>query len=156
MKYVYGFLAVVLLALVGAGLFFRFAPVTAEAWHVDPLTVEKPAEPNHYLLRPEGGDAPAPVFSAELRTVAAELQEVAAEMPRTEVLLGSAAEGHMTFIARSRLMGFPDFVTIKLLEDESGTTLVIFSRSKYGYSDMGVNQERVEGWLEALEARLQP
>lgn len=154
MKILFRILLLVVLGIVAAGLFVRFAPITPETWHVDPLTAAVPEKDNHFLLRPEGGDGPAPVFAADPAAVAAAIQEVISETSGAALIAGSPKAGHMTAVVRSRLVGFPDFVTMKLVETEGGTALTIFSRSKYGYSDMGVNKSRVEAWLEALEAKL--
>lgn len=156
MKFLFRVLSFVVLAIVAAGLFVRLAPVTPANWHIDPLTAEVPAKENHYLLRPQGGDGPAPVFEADPAAVAAALQDLIGETPRADLIAGSAAEGHMTVLVRSQLVGFPDFVTIKMLENDGGTALAIFSRSKYGYSDLGVNRQRVDAWIEGLNARLRP
>ncbi len=156
MKYLLRGLLLIILGVVAVGLFVRFAPVTPEDWHVDPMTVERPDAENFYLLRPEGGDGPAPVFDTTPETLASAFQALADAMPRSSLIQGSAAAGHMTVMVRSQLMGFPDFVTVKVMAVEGGSTLAVFSRSKYGYSDLGVNKARVEDWLAELEARLQP
>lgn len=156
MKYLFRGLLLIILGVVAVGLFVRFAPVTPEDWHIDPMTVERPDAENFYLLRPEDGDGPAPVFDAPPETLASAFQALAGAMPRSSLIQGSAAEGHMTVMVRSQLMGFPDFVTVKVMAVEGGSTLAVFSRSKYGYSDLGVNKARVENWLAELEVRLQP
>lgn len=155
MKILFRLLLLGILGVVAAGLFVRFAPITPETWHVDPLTAAIPDRDNHFLLRPEDGDGPATVFAADPAAVAAAIQEVINETSGAALIAGSPESGHMTAVVRSRLVGFPDFVTVKLVESEDGTALAVFSRSKYGYSDMGVNKARVEAWLEALEAKLQ-
>jgi uncharacterized protein (DUF1499 family) len=33
---------------------------------------------------------------------------------------------------------------------------VLYSRSVYGYSDFGVNRQRLQGWLADLRTRLNP
>lgn len=154
MKILIGIVLLAVLAGVAAGLFVRFAPVSPARWHVDPLTVEVPNKDNHFILRPQGGDGPAPVFQADPATVAGALQQVIRESPRAVLIAGSAEAGHVTVMERSRLVGFPDFVTIKIIQTDGGSELAIFSRSQYGYSDLGVNRARVERWLEELDARL--
>ncbi|NIA70806.1 DUF1499 domain-containing protein [Pelagibius litoralis] len=128
--------------------------MTPEDWHVDPVTIEKPDTENHFLLRPQGGDGPAPVFQASPDAVVIALQEVIDETPRATVIDGSPGARHMTILVRSKLVGFPDFVTVKVLAADSGTAIAIFSRSQYGKSDLGVNKARVENWVKALETRL--
>ncbi len=154
MKILIGVVLLAVLAVVAAGLFVRFAPVSPARWHVDPLTVEIPNKDNHFILRPQGGDGRSPIFQADPATIARALQDLIRESPRAALIAGSAEEGHFTVIERSRLVGFPDFVTVKIFETDGGTALAIFSRSQYGYSDMGVNKARVERWLQSLDARL--
>ncbi|HIC82703.1 MAG TPA: DUF1499 domain-containing protein [Kiloniellaceae bacterium] len=156
MKYLYVALAAVAAGSVAAGLFFRFAPIAPQDWHVDPVTVVRPDRDNHYLLRAEDGHGPAPVFGAEPEKLSFELYEIVSALPRSEVIAGSAAERHFTVVVRSQVMGFPDFVTVKAIEADGGSALVIFSRSRYGYSDLGVNKARVEAWVQELEQRLKP
>ena len=154
MKILFRVLLLLVLGIIAAGLFVRFAPIAPETWHVDPLTAAIPDKDNHFLLRPEDGDGPAPVFAADRAAVAAAFAQLVSETPSATLIAGSPEAGHMTAIVRFRLVGFPDFVTVKLVETEDGTALAIFSRSKYGYSDMGVNKARVEAWLAVLEAKL--
>jgi len=155
MKFLLRAFGLIVLGSLTVALFVRFAPVTPADWHVDPLTVERPDTENFHLLRPEDGDGPAPVFKSTPEAVAVALRKIISETPRASLVAGSPENGHMTVVVRSRLMGFPDFVTIKLLAVDGGTALAIFSRSRYGYSDMGVNKARVERWLEALRVRLE-
>ena len=147
-------LALILIGTLLAALFFRLAPIDPIAWHVDPLTVEAPTSENYLLLRPSDGQSPAPVFQAAAPEVAAALRDVALTTPRTALVTESSDRLHITFVVRSQVMGFPDFLTVKVLATDEGATLAIFSRSQYGYSDFGVNEARVESWLAALRMRL--
>ena len=63
-----------------------------------------------------------------------------------KVLSGSVDSGHITYISRSRIMGFPDYITVQKFDGK----LRIFSRLRFGQSDLGVNKRRVEGWLAQL------
>lgn len=145
--------SVLLLLIVISGLLYiRWAPIDGAAWHVDPLTVVKPDTPNAYLLRPHGGDGPAPEFSMNPNMLAFAVQEMAAELPRTEFIYGSTGMRHMTFVARSRWLGLPDFITVKVLENGDGSALAIYSRAQYGFSDLGVNRARVLRWVDVLKA----
>jgi uncharacterized protein (DUF1499 family) len=80
--------------------------------------------------------------------VAARIDGIATE-EGAQLIGGSPAEGHMTYVARSRIMGFPDAISIRLVPVGEGTRMEIFSRSRFGYSDMGVNAARVERWIAA-------
>jgi uncharacterized protein (DUF1499 family) len=49
-------------------------------------------------------------------------------------------------------MGFPDYVSVRFLDLGDGETgVAVYSRARYGQSDLGVNRARVENWLAALE-----
>ena len=55
----------------------------------------------------------------------------------------------LTYITRSAAIGFPDYTTAR----QDGDQLVIWARQRFGRSDFGVNRRRVDGWLDALQAR---
>jgi uncharacterized protein (DUF1499 family) len=46
-------------------------------------------------------------------------------------------------------LGFPDAMSIRLHAEGDMTRVEIFSRSRFGYSDMGVNAARVARWIDA-------
>ena len=127
-------------------------------WHVDPVMEPRPSSPNAYILRDsEGADAPAPIVPAQPAETARALRAVAEAEPRVKRLAGDPAEGHVTYVQRSRLVGFPDAVSIRLeAAGAGGTRITVFSRSRFGYSDGGVNAARVTRWVAALEAALGP
>lgn len=77
------------------------------------------------------------------------LDAIAMATPRTTRLSGSVAEGMVTYVTRSAMLGFPDYATVR----QDGTQLVIYARSRFGRSDLGVNGKRVQGWIDALQAR---
>lgn len=126
-----------LLALAAVGLlmgYIRLAPSDPARWHVAVM----------------GGDAD---FPGGLRRVLpgragdlARLDTIIRATPRTQVLAGSVAAGHVTYVTRSALWGFPDYTTVQL----RGADLAIWSRLRFGGSDLGVNAARLNGWLAAL------
>ena len=136
-------LAVLLLAVLGAAVYFRTVPMPAETWHVDPASVSPPDSPN-YALRVGDG---APVFDLPPDDVAARLDAVATA-EGADTIGGSLAEGHVTYVARSRLMGYPDAISVRLTPVAQGTRVEIYSRARFGHSDMGVNAARVARWIE--------
>ncbi|TDE35089.1 DUF1499 domain-containing protein [Antarcticimicrobium sediminis] len=124
---------VVVVVLVVAGLaFIRLAPSDPERWH-RPLKVSADKTFKSGVTRrlPAGPEALAR-FDAIVRAT-----------PRTRVLAGSVGEGLITYVTRSRGMGFPDYTTVQ----QAGDVLEIYARSRFGRSDLGVNKARVEGWL---------
>jgi uncharacterized protein (DUF1499 family) len=130
-------LSLVLLAVLGFGLWVRMAPSDPARWHV------------------ATGDSGNRDFAgAVIRTIPAQpgdmtrLDRIIRDTARTTLLAGSPEEGMVTYITRSRLWGFPDYTTV---EARAGL-IVIHGRLRFGSSDMGVNRARVEGWIAALKA----
>jgi uncharacterized protein (DUF1499 family) len=127
----------------------RSAPVVVEDWHRDPMQVAPPPAANAVLLRPDTSPA-APRYARSPVELAALFDAVALATPRVRRLAGSAEAGFVTYVQRSRVFGFPDFISVRFLPAEGGATLAIWSRARYGRSDLGVNGKRVAAWLEAL------
>lgn len=135
---------------VAAQAYVRLAPLDPALWHAEPLSARKLSGSRDWLVRPEGGDAAAPVYAAESPVLLARVQAVAMSEPRTKVLAGSPADGWMTFVQRSALWGFPDLISVRAFPGGKGATLALWSRSRFGEYDRGVNRARVERWLAAL------
>lgn len=129
----------------------RLAQMDPEIWHVDPTDTPRTGRPNDYLVA-EGGDQPAFTSPLSPAKLAAALDFVAMSDDRVERLAGDPAQGWVTYTQRSLLMGYPDAISVKAEPDGDGARLSLYSRSRFGYSDMGANQARLERWLAALEA----
>lgn len=136
MRVAFLLLSVLVIAALAVALWIRFAPSDPARWHVDPLTAPDPATPN---------------FARADRIVAlppAQAAEILASRARAEgaiLLAGDAV--HATWIARSRLMRYPDYVSLRLIPEGEGTRIVAFSRARFGSGDMGVNAARLARWL---------
>jgi uncharacterized protein (DUF1499 family) len=130
---------------------------------VDFAGLERKASPNQYLVAPDGltprakPDAESPVFSVPPDRLRDAFLAVAAEAPRTTVLSRSVDGLHLTLVQRTALMRFPDYIDVAIQPapggNGDGSTIAIYSRSRFGYSDMGVNRKRVEDWMAALETK---
>ena len=134
-----------LAGVIGAAVYFRNVSMPAEVWHVDPARVTPPASPNFARLT----GAEAPVFDMAPEALGLRIEAIATA-EGAERIAGDPASGQMTYVVRSRLMGFPDAISIRLVPLDQGTRMEIFSRSRFGYSDMGVNGARVARWIAAL------
>jgi uncharacterized protein (DUF1499 family) len=54
-------------------------------------------------------------------------------------------------------LGFPDTIVVRFLDLPDGrSTLAIYSRSRFGESDFGVNHARLERWLGKLTRYVEP
>ena len=103
-------------------------------------------------IRPEMGGARAVCqVAGEPATVLNRLSTIAMAYPRTALLAGTPAEGRITWVSRSKVMGFPDYITAEATPTATGTRLAIHSRLRFGGSDLGVNAARLKLWLTALD-----
>ncbi len=143
-----------ILVLVGLTLvtaaYVRLAPSDPARWHEDPRLVTRPTSPNFHLIRMVGGDAMPQVFAQSSATLAQRVHDVALA-DGASLLAGSVASGHMTFLTRSRFMGFPDYTSILVEQAGDGAMLLGFARARFGHSDLGANRARLERWLGALQ-----
>ena len=136
-----------LLALLGLAAWVRLAPSDPAVWHVDPETVTERGPRNSYLLAP-GGDAPPLELPLPPDEVAARLEEIALATPRTVRLAGQG--DFVTYVTRSAAFGFPDYTSVRIRPTATGSQVLIFARSRFGDSDLGVNRARVEAWMARL------
>lgn len=159
-------IGVVVVGFVGAIVGIRSLGHDVDRWHVDPLTAPDPSTPNWYRVTP-GGENPAPVFDVAPMELSAAFDRVVAAQPRIELLADDRdstpagrgqPSGTVTWVQRSALFGFPDYISVQFLPagggDGATSTVAVFSRSRLGQSDLGVNEKRVTAWLAALEAEL--
>jgi hypothetical protein len=132
-------LAGVLLVAVTLVLYIRLAPSDPAVWHVDPDRTPDPATPN---------------FARADLIIPLPPDEVAARIAVTamgERAIPLAGEGpFVTWLSRTPLMRYPDYVSIRLHPVEGGTRLVALSRSRFGQGDMGANRARLDRWLAGL------
>ena len=68
-------------------------------------------------------------------------------LPRTQVLDGSVEDGRVTYVTRTRVIGFPDYTTLEY----SNGQLKAYARLRFGQSDLGVNRERLERLFAAIQ-----
>lgn len=151
-RFLAGAAALVALLAVGGLAWIRLAPSHTEDWHVDPLAVPARDAANSWLVAPEGdADMVARTYAAPARELAGGLDAAALAEPGTARLAGRPEDLWTTYIQRSRWLGFPDYISARSVPlDEGRSTLAIFSRSRFGSHDLGVNRRRVERWLATL------
>jgi len=140
----------------GFALWVRFAPDDV-GFHVEPLEARGTGNPNSWRVGPEGSgpqplDAATPVYDASPAYLAATFDAFAMAQPGVSRLKVSEDDLCVTYVQRSRVMGFPDYFSIRFLDLGDGHAgVAVFSRARYGQNDHGVNKARVENWLAALE-----
>jgi uncharacterized protein (DUF1499 family) len=119
-------------------------------WHIDPEGAAWTDKRNNFKVSPEGDDKvhKSLVFGMSAAELMTNFQKMALEQPDT-VLLGER-DGFATFVQRTKLMQYPDYISVKAVDVEGGSALFINSRSRFGYSDGGLNKKRILSWLKKL------
>lgn len=114
-------------------------------------------KPNQYLVAPAGlcekakPHRIAPEFVDEPEMLRERFRTVALARPRVVQTAAEDASLTDTYVQRSALLGFPDTITVQFLATGPGhSSLAVYSRSRYGYSDLGVNKARIDSWLREL------
>jgi uncharacterized protein (DUF1499 family) len=126
---------------------------------MDMAHLVRPASPNTALAAPAGNSGTPDLVTYRLPLPSTRLYalvlEVAKEQPRTFVAAEYQAELQVHFVARSAVLNFPDLITAQVgAAGPDGSTLVLYSRSVYGYSDFGANRRRLRTWLAVLESKI--
>jgi len=122
---------------------------------MDMTHIERPGTPNTFLAGP-ADMLPKPDVVTPPRPVSADVlydqvSALFASQVRTYVAAAFPDRLQVHYVVRSALLNFPDLVTVQVNADGvDRSTLVIWSRSVYGRSDLGVNRDRTNAWLEAL------
>ena len=151
------YLVIALMVALGA-VYVRVATVSHDPaeWHVDPFEIERPITPNTYYVAPSSMvdadvDLQAPVYSAPAEVMAAAFEQYVLTQPNVVLIAGSAEESWFTFVQRTPVLRVPDYISVKFINfEDRGSTMAIYSRSRFGYGDMGVNKARVDLWLQSL------
>ncbi len=96
-------------------------------------------------------DIATPVYATPPACLYQVLIAAAAAQPRTFPLAADPAGLRARWVVRSRVLNFPDIVSAQVLPGPGeASCLVLYSRSVYGYSDLGANRRRLRSWLAAL------
>lgn len=121
--------------------------------------IVRPSTPNTALAAPAGfkpaPDIVTPAYNIAADKLLALIQDVAASQPRVYPAANYTNQLQVHYVARSPVFNFPDLVMVQVVRTGSGSSnLVIYSRSVYGQSDLGVNRKRLDTWLAALNTKL--
>ena len=128
---------------------------------LDFAKLARPASPNTALAAPAwfrpAREIVMPTYQVLASRPYAAIGQVAAAQPRTYPSATYPDRLQDDWVARSALFNFSDLVTAQV--DSAGcnaATLLLYSRSVYGYPALGANRRRVQAWLAALDRALNP
>ena len=153
------YLILAIVAIIGA-LYLRAATVSHDpaVWHVDPYTITRPVSPNTYYVSTQSMveatvDREAPIYTASAQVMARAFDDYVTTQPSVTRIAGSVEEAWLTYVQRTPVLRMPDYISVKFIDfEDGGSTVSIYSRSRFGYGDMGVNKARVDLWLQSLSS----
>lgn len=123
---------------------------------VDFATLQLKESPNQYLVCPENNCAAqaheaAPTFDEPAEQLRDRWDALMAETSRVSLIERSGDGMQATYQALTPVIGWPDSITVRFYPvGEGRSTLAIYSRSHYGYSDLDENKKRIQRWLAGL------
>jgi len=126
----------------------------------DLATTRPTGQPNCHLILPRGwGVGPAhrdsPIFPVGALVLARAVATCLAKMPRTEIVARAPDGLQFEAVERSRLFRFVDDISVRAVpQGAARSALALFSRSRIGYWDLGVNRKRTMRLLAALESEI--
>jgi len=128
---------------------------------MDVAHIVRPDSPNTALAAPAGfsptPDIVTPLYHMPVDRLFALVRDVAAEQPKTYQAALYPEQRQVHYVARSAVFNFPDLIMVQVRAGSPDTSdLILYSRSVYGRSDLGVNRKRAETWLGALDKKLPP
>jgi uncharacterized protein (DUF1499 family) len=105
--------------------------------------------PPGYCAVPQAGASP--IFDMPWERLRDYWDEMIGEQPRVARVVAEPERQRFVYIQHSALLRFPDIVIAEFVTIAPGrSSIAIYSRSRYGKYDFGVNRERVKSWLKAL------
>ena len=115
-----------------------------------------PDSPNKFLVCPhdycnDTANVVSKTYDVSVGQLKKDWEGVIKKQVRVKHLETSADKMQDQYVQRSRIFRFPDYVDVRFIPlDENKSTIAIYSRSKFGHSDLGVNKARIEKWLKEL------
>ena len=101
---------------------------------------------------PGRADAPSPVFQLGAAELWRAWMDFAARQPRTALRAQDEDEGRSLHVQRSPVLRFPDLVRAEIVAlGADRSSLILDSRARFGWWDLGVNRRRVRQWVHNLQ-----
>lgn len=124
---------------------------------VDLRSLRRASLPKDALAAPPGvcvarADFSVPVLDISKAALADRLRAVAQAEPRTRLVAEFPELDQLVFEQHSRAFRFPDTIRVQVVSMSDGVSAILYSRSRYGGWNMGVNRKRLCRWLARLEA----
>jgi len=114
---------------------------------IDFNNIQFPKSPNFYY-----SSAKNSIVNISISTLEKHWDDMISKQPRVTLLLSKKNGRQRVYVQLSAFWHFPDFIDAKFIVINSKrSSLEIYSRSYFGYSDFGVNKKRIKQWILALK-----
>lgn len=115
--------------------------------------------PNDYLVCPtsicQKADLESPTFQLPVSDLIKSWENMINNQPRTQLIISDTNKHQRIYIQRSAIFRFPDYITVQFIPlDDQNSTIIVYSASKYGHYDFGVNKKRVNAWIDQLNNQI--
>jgi len=147
-KFVINTMWLLLMIVISGLVYIRMAPDDLTSIHNIPASSAVPGKQEYF----DAGIIISERVKAKPQAVLADLHKIITATPRTTVLVGSVEEGMISYVTRSKVFGFPDYTTMRVLPEEDYSRLTIYSRLRFGLYDFKVNSRRLYKWMDAIKA----
>ena len=149
----YGLIFALFIGFLALAAVIRLAPSDPAVWNVPVAdgTAAIPGPCAGQVRQVAKGARATCLLPGTPAQVLARLDAIALAAPRTQALAGRPDQGRITWVARTLIMGFPDYITAEATRTADGTRLDLYSRQRYGNGDWGVNAARLKVWLATLD-----
>ena len=129
--------------------YIRLSKVEQSIWHLDPDSISNVNINNSFLLN--YANKGTKTFNLDVNALFNILNNIIIN-DNCEKVFGDINLGLITYVCRSKMFGFPDYVSINFKNlGVNKSSLSIFSRSRFGWYDFGKNKQRVQKWLTELK-----
>lgn len=121
-------------------------------------TLPASRRPNRWLICPPGfanrePDEVPPVYGVEADQLREQWSKLIRSQPR--IRIDRDEPDGMDLVQRTAILRFADDIGVAYVPLGPGrSSIALFSRSRIGYSDLGVNRRRLRGWIGALNESL--
>ncbi len=154
-----------LLNIIFLGVFILLIQGCGQMPTADLQNLTLPTSANYYLVCPKGFCNVQPNEYSQVYNVSAEdlfnaWNQVASKQIYMDITGTIPEKAQYEYVQKSIVFGFPDYITVEFIAISNySSTLAIYSRSRYGFYDFGVNKKRVQkllGQLNQVVANLPP
>jgi hypothetical protein len=123
-------------------------------------SIQLPSYPNYYLVCPEKfcnvlPNAYSPVFPASAEDLFNAFNQVVATQPTVRFVNSIPEQGQFFLEERPIFFNLPSDIMVQFVAlSDTTSTLVVYSRSRYGFYDFGANRRLVTNWFVQLNQML--